>query len=334
MRKCYDKVQKMGQETLLFCVQPAVQFILNLRDPSADFRSLVELTGEIINEPEYFERAKTSNYSPVLVAGAYAMKMQLVTYFGFFGVGETVISEMAPYAQTLRYSCGVIPYYFTTSHTYFELSRLYGKRHYIKKARKFKRMIERIVALDYPTAAAFFSFLTAMELSLKKSTSDAHLERAYDKAIAALSDASKQYEGLANEQAGFSFVRRGLRRRLSSTFIKQWQCMVTNGVQLPSVSNCGKRAFLLWPRYLDRIRITHEWLEKRLFVIRDQFYRISRCFHPPRLLPCLNLQPFKKSILTGKFQVSCFSRGSRYCTISRSCLYILGRVVVRTSCQL
>ena len=100
---------------------------------------------------------------------------------------------------------------------------MYGKRQHLRKARKFKKLMGKITTLGYPTAAAFFAFLGAMELALKKSTSDAQLESSYDAAIMALSDASKQYEGLANEHAGFAFARRSCRSKAESYFARAMQ---------------------------------------------------------------------------------------------------------------
>jgi len=208
----YEQTQIIGNDTLRLWLQPSFQYVINLGTACVDFRALTTLTGDIMDEATYVQQVKDANQPHVFIAMAYVIKAHLACIGGVYDVAESALSDVAPIGQLISTSYGGIFWYSTASLTYFERFRMSQERHYLKEARKYKRLIAKRQAVGCPNCSEILVFLAAKEMALKKRSTDAELADAFDAAIDAFKNVRQyQYEGLANEHAGLVFARRGQR---------------------------------------------------------------------------------------------------------------------------
>ena len=207
IRANYGRICGLGQKDMLLWVQPPLQYVLILQNHLENDENLTCLTGDIMHEDGYMHHAREANH-PILVVITLILKAQLACFFNEFKVAEAVFEKIAKVGHVIRFSFGAVTWYWSAGFAHYNLYRLSGKRKHLRKARKYKKRLERMHSLGSPNAAPYLGVLNAEEASLRRSTSEAMLAKAYDTAIENLSKHKLVHvEGLLNEQAGFAFER-------------------------------------------------------------------------------------------------------------------------------
>mmetsp|Transcript_30000 Transcript_30000/g.49538 ORF Transcript_30000/g.49538 Transcript_30000/m.49538 type:complete len:1076 (-) Transcript_30000:55-3282(-) len=184
-------------------LEPSLQFLQNLQSPSETWRDLTILTGDVMEEGKYVRSAIESKLTYKLNI-LWMHKLQLAYHFGFHSSVESLLQDLTcKLSNGLRYHFHYVVINFYGALSSYEQYRPTSQRKYIRKARAFKRELERLESRDCPNVAPLLTLLVAEELSLKRTTKKM-LEAVYNTAINAMSDAGLvQMQALANERAGF-----------------------------------------------------------------------------------------------------------------------------------
>lgn len=131
-------------------------------------------------------------------------------YFGFIDLSVHYYKTMVAKVPPQFYDSGPARFwYLYGSLTYYEYYRRTGKGKHYRKARKWQRCLEQFQARGSPSVK-YVSLLQAEEKSCHKRLKVDVAIAAYDAAIAemAADETLVQFEGLANERAGFFMVER------------------------------------------------------------------------------------------------------------------------------
>lgn len=219
MRDTYDMVSEMGQKLLCLWYQPYLQWSINMRSDSGTFENVGILSGEIMQEEEFFRQAEEAT-NPLLALIAFLYKALEAAYFHDYELSVSFYEEAASFGQdAIRISHGAPNYYWSAAQVNFELFQSCGSRHYQRNGRKYLKKLKRMEADGCPNITPYLVFLEAERASRRKSISVSLLRSLYDDAITSLGESDFVHlVGLLNERAGFHFAERGGRAEAEQYF--------------------------------------------------------------------------------------------------------------------
>jgi tetratricopeptide (TPR) repeat protein len=202
-----------SDDTATLWMLPSYQYILNLRSENASsWRNLTELTGDIMIESAYVVRALEAT-ADTLWTILWTYKLQLEFHFGFHSAAEKTFENLKPYVLTTALSYhmhAMMIAAFIGSLNFYAQSRERMQKHYLRKARRYKRHIEKLKIGSRPNILPLIAILEAEDLSHQKRIDPELLAWHFDKAIAVNATVGFVHmEALANEHAGFAFGHRG-----------------------------------------------------------------------------------------------------------------------------
>ena len=207
-REQYLRAAQFGH-ALLRLSEPSMQYMLNLQCCSCNWRDLLTLNGEVMDEDEYSKFAcEGSNELPMLTV--WFFKMQLAYHFGVYHVAERFLSDLDRVGQSAQTYFSVSLWYYLAASINYELyHRLpYEKRAHMKAARKYHKALKRIGFS--PNSIPFLALLGAEAMSARGKAKPREVVAAYSRAFGAMEAANwANMEGLANEKVGFYLVRVG-----------------------------------------------------------------------------------------------------------------------------
>lgn len=228
MRNVCSRISDLGQTGMLIYMQPILQHVLQLQSDMTSWEDIESLRG-LMKEEDFMQQCRVSNLN-ILIPVSLKLKAQLACHFGLYGVAESLIKEINSMANaSSSVATGTYAWYTFVVHLYLELYRETKRRRYLRKARSHKKGIGKMAAVGSPNAPPCLAFLAAQEMALRISwksspTQQADLIAAYNKAIKMLAESRLlQFEGLANERAGFACVRIGHLRSSRKHFARAMQ---------------------------------------------------------------------------------------------------------------
>lgn len=208
VRSMHSRLRGLNQGSISRWLEPCVQFMLNLQAAEENWRALIELSGEFMDEGEFTKYTVSSNQvSPLIAVRLY--KLQLAYHFGFSTQAESALDDLASLqGPSLRYHFEYYLWQFYGALTYYQRYRDHQQRRYLRKARAAKKILEKIV--DCPNSAPLLTLLVAEEALLKRHRKRDTLKAPYVAAISALKAAGMVHmEGLANERLGTELLNFG-----------------------------------------------------------------------------------------------------------------------------
>ncbi|KAI2505379.1 PhoQ sensor [Fragilaria crotonensis] len=208
-RERYQRAAQFGQDALLRWSEPSMQYVLNLQCCSCNWRDLLTLSGEIMDEDEYTKFGVDANNELILWT-VWFFKMQLAYQFGVYHVAERFLPDLDRTGDTAQANFSVPLWYYLAASIHYELYHRFPseKRAHLKAARKYHKAVKR---LDFsPNSTPFLTLLAAEELSSRGKAKPEKVVAAYSRAIGAMAATGwANMEGLANERVGFYMVRVG-----------------------------------------------------------------------------------------------------------------------------
>jgi hypothetical protein len=204
LRAFHRKLCDLGQDAMIRWIQPCLQYVLIMQAPPrvSAWEDLTTLSGEVMDESEYLEEARTSNQKMMLIM-MWTYKSLLAYNFGCSEMAEMLYYAMDGILSVHRIAFIAPPYHFFGAMIFYERYRITRRVKHLTKARKHVKSLTRFEAAGNPNVSAFILSLEAEALSLKSGDVTA-LVSAYTKAINALkAERLVHREALANERMGF-----------------------------------------------------------------------------------------------------------------------------------
>jgi predicted ATPase len=204
MKSSNERIQDLSQDSMIMWVQPALQYVANLRAQDVVcWKDLTNLTGDIMKESTFIEEAMQANHQ-TLIMSAWMHKALLCCLFGDWAKAESVFQDMMRLSDGFYFGFGVIPCSLFGGLASFSLFKENRKRKHLRFAKKNQNTLRQAQMRGCPNAPVFLNLLIAEALSVKKSAKPQLVTAAYDFAIEAMaSEKYPQFEALANERAGF-----------------------------------------------------------------------------------------------------------------------------------
>jgi hypothetical protein len=211
MRLSYQKIRDLSRDGMDMWAQSAIQFVLNLRCRDvSNWKDLLLLTGEIMDEVTYMRQAVTKHNFLCLLALTY--KAQLACLFGYWSISESFYEDIRGIGRSFHHSFGVIPHSLFGGLASYSLYGQIKERKHLKRARWNRANLQGAVSRGCPNGTAFLSLLDAEDLSVRKSAKIQDVVAAYKRAIDVMAlEGLPHTEALANERAGFFLVKAGNR---------------------------------------------------------------------------------------------------------------------------
>jgi predicted ATPase len=208
MRSHFQKIQNLSQDAMIMWVQPALQYVSNLRTQDVMYwYDLTNLTGDVMNESIFIQESLKANHQ-TLIMTAWIYKAQLSYLFGEWAKAESVLQDMMQMCDAFYFTFGIIPTSLFGGLASFSLFRENGKRKHLRLAKKNQNTLKGVQRRGSPNAPVFLNLLNAEALSIKKSAKSHAVTTAYGIAIEAMArEKYPQFEALANERAGFYQIR-------------------------------------------------------------------------------------------------------------------------------
>jgi hypothetical protein len=162
-----------------------------------------------MNESEYIVRtleAKEETRWSIF----WTYKLQLEFHFGYHSAAETTFENVKPYSlkSIMAYQMNsVMLVAFIGSLNFYAQSRERAQGQNLRKARRYKRYIEKLKVSSRPNIMPLMAILEAEDFShLKREVEAESLAERFNKAIETNASAGFVHmEALANEPAGFAF---------------------------------------------------------------------------------------------------------------------------------
>ncbi|KAI2507053.1 PhoQ sensor [Fragilaria crotonensis] len=198
--------------------EPSMQYVLNLQRSACNWRELLTLNGEVMDEDEYYKFAcQGSNDLPMLTLSFF--KMQLAYHFGVYHVAERFLFNLDRVGLSALTHFTVPLWNYLAASIHYELYIRFPseQRAHLKAARKYRKVLTRTGFS--PDSIPFLMLLTAEEMSSKGKATPEQVVASYYRAIAAMAATGwANMEGLANEKVGFYLARVGDLDRASAFF--------------------------------------------------------------------------------------------------------------------
>jgi hypothetical protein len=220
LRAFHRKLCDIGQDAMIRWIQPCLQYVLIMQTPPrvSVWEDLTTLSGEVMDESEYLEEARTSNQKMMLMM-TWTFKSLLAYNFGCYEIAEMMYYAMDGILGLYRIAFVAPPYHFFGAMIFYERYRTTRRMKHLKIARKHVKRLKRFEAAGNPNVSAFVLSLEAEALSLKSGDVTA-LVSAYTKAIDALkAERLVHREALANERMGFILHSLGI-HDLANTYVE------------------------------------------------------------------------------------------------------------------
>jgi predicted ATPase len=214
MRERYLRAGEIGQKSLLRWSEPSMQYVLHLLCDDVNWRFLMTLNGDVMNEDEYIQFGVDANNEMILWT-VWFFKMQLAYHFGCYDQAEYLLKELDATGNTAQANFSVPLWYYLAASIHYERHRSDPKRQraHLASARKYHRAVQNLSFS--PNSQPFLMLLTAEEMSSRAATKglvqkDEAIVNAYNDAIGAMAEVAwPNMEGVANERVGFYLVRVG-----------------------------------------------------------------------------------------------------------------------------
>jgi len=207
LQQMCHRLTELGQNNLLCFIHCLLQLTLNLRNKDRRFEDLCVLTGEIMDEENYLSLYGTS----LTLKMVLQLSKLLLTYtLGFYNKAEEALNEILR-PRAIRSDRFLLRIWITSYTALTNYARYYetGRRRYIRKARKSKRVLQKLHSLDIPDATTHLKLVDIEELGIEKHRTN-DICRAVDSSIAYLrAQESKHFVALANERAYMILSRLG-----------------------------------------------------------------------------------------------------------------------------
>jgi tetratricopeptide (TPR) repeat protein len=210
-RKFYERTSDLGQSELVLCLKPYFQTILNLQCTRLDLTSDSQLSGEVMIEEEFFEEIDKSG-NIVLKIVFYLLKANLAETFENFKLAFSLYELIEKSLQCISLSYGILPWWGSAGHANYRMFLLSGRRIHLRKARMYKKRLEKIVHLGCQNACSSVAYLHVTEAAVcGVSMSDIELISLVTRSLTTASDFRHvKLEACIYEEAGFACWRRGL----------------------------------------------------------------------------------------------------------------------------
>jgi hypothetical protein len=109
IRSTYERVKELGQEALLCWLQPVLHYVLKIQAAINSWEHIAVLSGECMNEEEYFNEALETNHA-VFNLICLLWKAKLAVEFGTFSLAATTLERcklygVEKYAPILEWAC-------------------------------------------------------------------------------------------------------------------------------------------------------------------------------------------------------------------------------------
>ncbi|KAI2505353.1 hypothetical protein MHU86_9059 [Fragilaria crotonensis] len=143
-REQYQRSAQFGH-ALLRMSEPSMQYVLNLQCCSCNWRDLLTLNGDVMDEDEFCKFAcEGSNELPMLTV--WFFKMQLAYHFGVYHVAERFLPDLERVGQSAQTYFSVSLWYYLAASIHYELYHRFPseKRAHLKAARKNHKALKRI----------------------------------------------------------------------------------------------------------------------------------------------------------------------------------------------
>ena len=214
MRSTYSRMCDLGHgATTWWAAQPSMQFVLNMRSTPTDWKDLLILSGDSMDEEEFMQEVTETNQK-MLLKLAWVYKALLAFHFGYFEMAATIYYEHLATKGVYFYSAA--PQNFYGAMIFYERYRSTGQCKHLRRVRKHMKCLKRLEAFGSPNVSAYLVLLEAERQSLK-SRDTATLVAAYNKAIDAIqAERFVHFEALANERLSVVLTQLG-RRELAET---------------------------------------------------------------------------------------------------------------------
>jgi histidine kinase len=203
MRVTYARVSDLGQYSLLLWLQPPLQYLLNMQSSDSMWDFMHILSGDIMGEEAYLHQTlSTNNNMQATIVLLWKSKLAVE-----FGGGKKYGMD------TARWSFGGPSYLFLQARAHFGIFESSGRSGNLGKARRYMRLLQKMVDNGCPDAAPLCAFLVAQEATLRKrrAIDESVLRTAYQRGIDHfVKSKSCDLEGMLSERAGFDFAERGL----------------------------------------------------------------------------------------------------------------------------
>jgi predicted ATPase len=200
-----DKILRdLSQEAMAMWTHAYVQLVLNLTSHEAsDWKELLNLNGEIIDEATYFGHAQDAKHMLLISIGWYAKGM-LAFWFGVWSIAEEMFQDIMNKDNSFHFGFGGIQvHFFAGISSYSRYDQTFNKKH-LKLARKHKAALMKFKSQEYPLSRAYLSLIEAEDLAAKNASASRAVMVSYKTSIDAFaSEGLHHFEALANERAGY-----------------------------------------------------------------------------------------------------------------------------------
>jgi hypothetical protein len=166
IRSTYSRIRDLSQDALVMWAEPILQFVLNLKcQDVVDWENLTILTGEIMNESSYIQKALQTNHQ-ILVLNVLIHKVQLTFYFGQWENSIAICNDMMALKQGSHLNFAAMSCSFFGAMSSYSLYRKNKHHKHLKAARQLQRILWQANAKSCPNVAIFLNFLKAENLPL------------------------------------------------------------------------------------------------------------------------------------------------------------------------
>jgi hypothetical protein len=210
-RAFYDRTLEIRQNTMVFCLKPYLQAILNHQIVRHDWNNVSLLSGEIMIEEDFLREIDEAGH-PTLKVITYLLKAELSDAFENFESAESLYRSIEQLGRLIRLTYGIVPWWGYASHTYYRMFLLTGMQAQFRMARMYRRRLEKLLSQGCQNAASSVAYLHATEASVCGRVSDTKLLDIFSSNILIVCNfGNVKIEARINEEAGFACLRRGLK---------------------------------------------------------------------------------------------------------------------------
>jgi predicted ATPase len=166
MRAHYSQIIDHGLDAMMWWSQPCLQFAINMRRSSSDWKELTTLSGEIMNEDDFTSKILASKLESMLIV-LWTFKAYLAFNFGYFDLADEIYDKLKR-QKILTNTSYIGPfYYFLGAMISFERYRDTKKRFFLRKARQNTEVMKRFYKAGNPNTVEFLAIMKAEGISIK-----------------------------------------------------------------------------------------------------------------------------------------------------------------------
>lgn len=143
-----------------------MQYVANLRSTSTDWHQLSQMTGDFMDFNKHTREANAAK-NIIVTATTLIVKGQLENMFGFHDAARETYIELESLGRVVRSTYGFNLVCWGAGIANYECFRTSGKRRYLRKARTYKKHLERGDVLG-PNASTYLRHLELKEALLQR----------------------------------------------------------------------------------------------------------------------------------------------------------------------